>query len=96
MTKVQQDRHVLDGVDRLRRILDEIEVSVVEDSPLRTLEIAEGIGDVADSILWSATASARTVPGTTWAVIGGRLGITRQAAHQRLSTPPRLDGPSGS
>lgn len=87
MTKAQQDQHVVDGVARLRSALDEIDASVAADNSLRTLELASGLGSLTDSILWSATASARSTPGATWAEIGGRLGVSRQAAHQRLSSP---------
>jgi hypothetical protein len=89
MTKVEQDRNVIAGVARLRKALDELDSSVAADDSLRTLELAESLGDYTTSILWSATASARSEPGATWAVIGGRLGITRQAAHQRLGTPSK-------
>jgi hypothetical protein len=88
MASARQDRNVLDGVARLRRLLDDIDDSVSRGDALHTLELAEGLDDCSASILWSATASARSEPGTTWAVIGGRLGITRQAAHQRLGAAP--------
>jgi len=72
------------SVARMRERLDEIEKAQAEGDSLLALELAQLVGDSADSILWSATALARRVPGTTWTVIGGRLGISRQAAHQRL------------
>ena len=84
MTVAQQSRTLTESISSLRRTLDEIEDAQADGDALRAVTLAELIGDSADSILWSATALARQVPGTTWTVIGGRLGISRQAAHQRL------------
>jgi hypothetical protein len=87
MSKAQQDQHVLDRVAELRVTLDDIEASIASGDSLQTLELADSLASYTDSILWSATASVRSEPGRTWAEIGGRLGVTRQAAHQRLGSP---------
>jgi hypothetical protein len=93
MTKAQQDENVLDRVAKLRLRLDEIDESIASGDSLRTLELADSLASYTDSILWSATASVRSEPGRTWAEIGGHLGVTRQAAHQRLGSPsPKRTG----
>jgi hypothetical protein len=84
MTVAQQSQSLSDSIQNLRTTLDDIENALSDDDPLLAMQLAELIGDSADSILWAATALARRVPGASWTVIGGRLGITRQAAHQRL------------
>jgi hypothetical protein len=83
MTKAQQDSNITAAIVRLRVVLDEIEQSQADGDDLLTMEIAEKMQDHVASIMWSASANAHDVPGTSWAVIGGRLGISRQAAHQR-------------
>jgi hypothetical protein len=83
MTKAQQDSNITAAIVRLRVVLDEIEQSQAGGDDLLTMEIAEKMQDHVASIMWSASANAHDVPGTSWAVIGGRLGISRQAAHQR-------------
>jgi hypothetical protein len=83
MTKAQQDGNITAAIVRLRVVLDEIEQSQADGDDLLTMEIAEKMQDHVASIMWSASANAHDVPGTSWAVIGGRLGISRQAAHQR-------------
>ncbi|HMH58726.1 MAG TPA: hypothetical protein VK537_06060 [Galbitalea sp.] len=85
MTKAQQDSNIADGIVGLRAVLDEIEQSQADGDDLLTMEIAEKMQDHVASIMWSASANAHEVPGTSWAVIGGRLGISRQAAHQRYA-----------
>jgi hypothetical protein len=83
MTKAQQDSNITDAIARLRAVLVEIEQSQVDGDDLLTMEIAEKLQEHVAAIMWSASANAHEVPGTSWAVIGGRLGISRQAAHQR-------------
>jgi hypothetical protein len=85
MTKAQQDSNIADAIVRLRAVLDEIEQSQAVGDDLLTMEIAEKMQEHVASIMWSASANAHEVPGTSWAVIGGRLGISRQAAHQRYA-----------
>ncbi len=84
MTVAQQSQSLSNSIANLRKTLDDIEKAQNDGDPLLAVQLAELIGDSADSILWAATALARQVPGASWTVIGGRLGITRQAAHQRL------------
>jgi hypothetical protein len=84
MTVAQQDLNLAAAISDLRATLDSIEQAQADGEALLALQLAELIQDSADAILWSAVANARTVPETTWAVVGGRLGITRQAAHQRF------------
>ena len=84
MTVAQQSRTLGNSIAELRATLEEIEDARANGDPLLALELAELARDSLDSIVWSATAMARTIPGTSWTVIGGRLGITRQAAQQRL------------
>jgi hypothetical protein len=86
MTSAQQMQTLSESISNLRTTLDEIEKAQRDGDPLRAMQLAELVGDSADSILWAATALARQVPGTTWTVIGGRLGISRQAAQQRLGS----------
>lgn len=84
MTVAQQSQSLSDSIGKLRGTLDEIENAQRAEDYLLALQLAELVGDSSDAILWSATALARQVPGASWTVIGGRLGITRQAAQQRL------------
>lgn len=84
MTVAQQSQTLSDSIAKLRGTLDAIEEARTSEDYLLALELAELVRDSTDAILWSATALARQVPGASWTVIGGRLGITRQAAHQRL------------
>jgi biotin operon repressor len=85
MTKAQQDGNITKAIAHLRAVLVEIEQSQKDGDDLLTMEIAETMQEHVASIMWSASANAHEVPGTSWAVIGGRLGISRQAAHQRFS-----------
>jgi hypothetical protein len=85
MTNTDQKQALSESIATLRQTLDRIEEAQRGDDPLLALELAELLGDVVDSITWSATALARQIPGTTWTVVGGRLGISRQAAHQKLA-----------
>lgn len=84
MTKAQQSRNIADSIARLRKVLDDIEDSQAAGDDLLTMQLAERIEEHSAAISWSAAANAHQVPGTSWTVIGGRLGITRQAAQQRF------------
>lgn len=84
MTVAQQSKTLSDSIANLRDTLDEIDDARAAGDPLLVLELAELARDSLDSVVWSATTLARATPGTSWTVIGGRLGITRQAAQQRL------------
>jgi hypothetical protein len=86
MTKAQQSRNIAEAIARLRSVLDQLEDSQAAGDDLLTLQLAEKIEEHVAAISWSAAANAHQVPGTSWTVIGGRLGITRQAAHQRFGS----------
>ncbi|HEY4269595.1 MAG TPA: hypothetical protein VGM94_15545 [Galbitalea sp.] len=90
MTKNQQDANIAREITLLRETLILIEESQRDGDVLRTVELAEAIEDRGEAIMWSAVANARQVPNKTWAEIGGRLRITRQAAQQRFSDLPAI------
>ena len=69
-------------------LLDELDPAVLLDpaadaSDLRAVALASDALDAARRDLETAVASARA-RGRTWAAIGGRLDISRQAAQQRF------------
>ncbi len=86
MTKQLHDESIDASIQALRSVLIQIEAAQKADDPLVVMQLAETIEDHGASILWSATINARGVPGTTWSVVGDRLGITRQAAQQRFGS----------
>lgn len=88
MTKDQQNATIAREITLLRETLDRIEESQRDGDALRTMELAEAIEERGEAIMWSAVANARQEPNKTWAVIGGRLRITRQAAQQRFADVP--------
>jgi hypothetical protein len=85
MTKAQQDTNIASSIAQLRQVLAEIETSQNAGDDLLTMKLAEQLQEHGKSILWSASANAHEMEGTSWAVIGGRLGVTRQAGHQRFA-----------
>ncbi len=84
MTKQLHDASIDASIQQLRAVLAQIEEAQRSDDPLLVMQLAESIEDHRAAIVWSATVNARQVPGTSWSVIGNRLGITRQAAQQRF------------
>ena len=86
MTKELHDESIDASIRGLRNVLAQIEDAQRIDDPLLVMQLAESIEDYRAAIVWSATVNARQIPGTSWTVIGNRLGITRQAAQQRLGT----------
>jgi hypothetical protein len=86
MTVAEQNVNMATAITNLRSTLDSIEEAQAAGDALLAMQLAELIQDSGDAILWSAVANARSTPDTTWAVVGGRLGITRQAAHQRFGS----------
>jgi hypothetical protein len=85
MTKQLHDESIAASIAALRNVLAEIDAAQENNDPLLVMQLAESIEDHRAAILWSATVNARQVPGTSWTVIGNRLGITRQAAQQRFA-----------
>jgi hypothetical protein len=86
MSIVIQNHNINESLDALRLLIEEIDLSQQRGDLLKTVELAEGLEDLGAAVMWSAVANARTVPGVTWAEIGGKLRLTRQAVQQRFGT----------
>lgn len=64
---------------------------MIETDPLGALRVIRQIGDIC-TVRAKEAADAAVVSSSSWTDIGGALGISKQAAHQRLSgTSPKLE-----
>ncbi len=77
----------MDAVERLDAKL----VELIETDPLGALRVIRDVGDLCTARAKQA-ADAAVVSSTSWTDIGAALGVSKQAAHQRLSgTSPKLE-----
>lgn len=71
--------------------LDATLVKLIETDPLAALRLIREIGEICTARAKQA-ADAAVVTSSSWADIGAALGVSKQAAHQRLSgTSPKLE-----
>lgn len=64
---------------------------LIDTDPLGALRVIRDVGDVC-TVRAKQAADAAVVSSSSWTDIGGALGISKQAAHQRLSaTSPKLE-----
>lgn len=71
--------------------LDATLVELIDTDPLAALRLIREIGEICTARAKQA-ADAALVTSSSWADIGAALGVSKQAAHQRLSgTSPKLE-----
>ena len=77
----------MDEVERL----DEELLRLIDTDPLAALRLIRDVGDIC-TVRAKQAADAAVVSSSSWADIGAALGVSKQAAHQRLSsTSPKLE-----
>jgi hypothetical protein len=84
--ETQPDHPLADEARRAVEQLDEVlRSAIAEDRPIDALATIRATGDVLAPRSREAAAAA-TEAGSSWADVGQALGISRQAAHQRLGS----------
>ncbi len=86
MAYIPEDHHWSGMVERIERELGSLRDLLAQADTTAALDVARWISRDIDALERGLVRQAR-VQGTSWEAIGGALGVSRQAAHERYAGP---------